>query len=312
MGSIFTGAFMFAMVLQTAPLLLAGLGGLFGQRANVLNISLDGMMLAGAFVAITVGAATHSIIVGLLAAMVAGLVLALLFAWTVLWLKADPVVVGIGVGILVSGLTTLLLSVLFNNEGSYIPTNFPSITKLNLGPLQHIPIIGPAFQGQTVLVLVAIALIPVASWLLYRTRYGLRVRAVGEEEAAAAAAGLNPRAVKLSAILISGAMCGLAGAQLAVATLDQFLANMTAGRGFIVIAAIFVGRAKPWATAGACLVFGAASALATQLQLQGVSADLMLMLPYVVTVLLLIVRPLWRKVIERRQAPPAAAPAATA
>jgi ABC-type uncharacterized transport system permease subunit len=295
MGSVLNGAFLFAVVLQTTPLLLAALGGLFGQQANVLNISLDGKMLMGAFVGIAVGAATHSVVIAILAAIGSGIILGLLFAWVVLWLRADPVVVGIGIGILVSGLTTLLLSVLYHNEGSYVPSRFPRLLKLDLGPLRHIPILGPAFQQQTVLVLLAIALIPFSTWLLFHTRYGLRVRAVGEEQSAASAAGLNPRAIKLSTIVISGALCGLAGAQLSMATLDQFIANMTAGRGFIVIAAIFVGRARPYATAAACLVFGAVSALATQLQLRHLPADLMLMLPYVVTVLLLVARPLVRR-----------------
>jgi simple sugar transport system permease protein len=308
MSAILSTAFLFTVILQTTPLMLAGTGGLFAQQSNVLNIALDGMMLMGAFMVIAVGAKTGNIVIALLAAVAAGMVLALIFGFTVLWLRADAVVVGIGIGLLVSGLTVLLLSVLYKSSGSYVPKEFPNILKLNLGPAKHVPVLGPALQGQTFLVIVAVVLVPIAAWVLYRTRWGLRVRAVGEEEAAASAAGLKPRRIKLSAILVSGALCGLAGAQLATATLDQFIANMTAGRGFIVIAAIFVGRARPWATAGACLVFGIAGALAIQLQLNNLPPDLLLMLPYVVTVLLLVLRPVLRLVRAPRSGAPAAVP----
>lgn len=302
MGTIFTDAFAFAIVLQTAPLLLAALGGMFSQQANVLNIALDGMMLMGAFVSIAIGAATGNAFIAVLAAIGAGLVISLIFGWASLVMGADVVVAGIGIGALTAGLSVLLLSTLYHNEGSYAPSNFPNLWQLHLGPLEHIPVIGPAMQGQSILVLIAILLVPASWWVLFRTRYGLRVRAVGEEEPAAVAAGLKPRAIKMSTVLISGGLSGLAGAQLAMATLGQFVSGMTAGRGFIALAAIFVGRARPVGTAVGCLVFGASSALANQLQLLHYSSDLMLMLPYVVTVLVLLARPAWQLVQQRRRA----------
>lgn len=294
MSQVFSNAFLFAAVLQTTPLLLAALGGMFSQQASVLNIALDAMMLLGAFVSVSVGGATHNAALAVLAAMAASVVVALIFAVATLYLGADVVVAGIGIGTLVAGLTVLLLSVLYGNEGYYLPQNPPQLWKIHLGALSHVWILGPAFQGQSILVLVAVLLIPVSWWVLYRTRYGLRVRAVGEEASAAAAAGLSPRTIKLSTVLISGALCGLAGSQLALATLGQFTANMTAGRGYIALAAIFAGAARPVGTAVACLVFGLVSTLANQLQLVHYNTDIMLMLPYLATVLALLARPLLR------------------
>ncbi len=302
MSWIYSDAFFFAIVLQTAPLLLAALGGMFSQQANVLNIALDGMMLMGAFVSIAIGAKTGSTLVATLAAGASGLLIALVFGFTSLFLGADLVVVGIGIGTLTAGISVFLLSTIYHNEGSYSPRNFPELWKIQLGPLKHIPVLGPAFEGQSILVLLAVVLVPVSSYVLYHTRYGLRVRAVGEEEAAAVAAGLNPRRLKMSTVMISGVLCGIAGGQLAMATLGQFISGMTAGRGFIALAAIFVGRARPVGTMVGCLVFGLVSALANELQIHHLNSDLMLMLPYVVTVLVLVARPAVQTVRRRRQA----------
>jgi simple sugar transport system permease protein len=312
MKGILTDAFAFTVLLQTAPLLLAALGGMFSQQANILNIALEGMMLMGAFTSIAVGAASGNAAVAVIAAIGAALVISVIFAWVSLFMGADFIIVGIGIGTLTSGVSVLLLKTFYHSEGSYAPPNFPHLWKLRLGPLRHVPVIGPALQGQSILVVLALLLVPASSWVLFRTRYGLRVRAVGEEEAAVVAAGLRPRTIKLTTVLISGALCGIAGAQLAMATLDQFVSNMTAGRGFIALAAIFVGRARPLGTLIGCLVFGFASALATQLQLAHYPSDLMLMLPYVVTVVVLLGRPAVRLVRQRRRAANASlAPAAS-
>jgi ABC-type uncharacterized transport system permease subunit len=311
MSWIYSDAFLFAIVLQTVPLLLAGLGGMFSQQANVLNIALDGMMLMGAFVAIAIGAKTGSTLVATLAAAASGAAIALIFGYVSLFLGADLVVVGIGIGTLTTGISVLLLSTLYHNEGSYSPRNFPQMWQIHLGPLSHVPILGPAFEGQSLLVLLAIVLVPVSSFILFKTRYGLRVRAVGEEEPAAVAAGLNPRRIKMSTVLISGVLCGVAGAQLAMATLGQFVSGMTAGRGFIALAAIFVGRAKPVGTMIGCLIFGLASAVANELQLKHFPSDLMLALPYVVTVLVLVARPAWKSLQRRRSRALVAAAAAS-
>jgi simple sugar transport system permease protein len=303
MGDIFTTALWIATVWSATPLVLAALGGMFTQQADVLNIALEGMMLIGAFAAISVGAATQSVLLALVAAIGAGLVFALIFGFVSLWLRADFIVVGIGIGILALGLTVLVLSVFYGNQSNFTPSEFPSIYKIHLGPLAHIPVIGPALDGQTFLVAVAILLVPFSWWVLYRTPYGVRVRAVGQQPEAAIAAGLNPRRIKMTTVLISGVLCGLAGAQLSMATLNSFNNNMTAGAGFIALAAIFVGNVKPLWTALACLLFGFVQALGGQLQqVAGLPANLVLALPYAVTVIVLLGRPLYRGAVRRRRA----------
>jgi simple sugar transport system permease protein len=303
MGEIFTNALWIATVWSATPLVLAALGGMFTQQADVLNIALEGMMLIGAFAAISVGAATQSMALALLAAIAAGLIFSLIFGFVSLWLRADFIVVGIGIGILALGLTVLLLSVFYGNQSNFTPTEFPSIWRIPWGPLAHIPVIGPAMDNQTFLVTVTILLVPFCWWVLYRTPYGVRVRAVGQQPEAAIAAGLDPRRIKMSTVLISGVLCGLAGAQFSMANLNAFNNNMTAGAGFIALAAIFVGNVKPLWTALACVLFGFVQALGGQLQqVAGLPAGLMLALPYAVTVIVLLGRPLYRGAVRRRRA----------
>ncbi len=278
MSWVLADAFLFAVVLQTAPLLLAALGGIFSQQAAVLNVALEGMMLMAAFTSIVVGAGTHSTLVAILAAMSAGVALSLIFGVTTLYLGADVLVVGIGITIFATGLSVLLLATLYGGERSCTP-DFPHMWELSSGAFRHVPVLGPAFTGQSALVLLAFALVPVASFVLFRTRFGLRVRAVGEYEPAVTAAGLPPRQIRMITVVISGAMCGLAGAQLAMGTLGEFVSGMTAGRGFIALAAIFVGRARPGPVMAACLLFGFTGAAANELQLQHLPSELVQMLP---------------------------------
>jgi simple sugar transport system permease protein len=191
MGDIFTNALWIATVWAATPLVLAALGGMFTQQADVLNIALEGMMLIGAFAAISVGAASQSVLLALIAAIGAGLVFALIFGFVSLWLRADFIVVGIGIGILALGLTVLMLSVFYGNQSNFTPTEFPSIWRIPWGPLADIPVIGPAMDNQTFLVTVTILLVPFCWWVLYRTPYGVRIRAVGQQPEAAVAAGLK-------------------------------------------------------------------------------------------------------------------------
>jgi general nucleoside transport system permease protein len=297
---IFNDAFLFAMVLQAAPIFLAALGGAFTHHASIFNIALDGMMLMGAFAAISVGGATHSVWLAVLASMAMGVGMAVIFGGAVLWAKADVVVAGIGIGLMAAGLSLLLLETIYHSESNYTPNHMPKLPRIRLGPLVHVPILGPAFDGQTILVAVAAVLVPLAWWVLYRTPLGIHVRSVGEHEDAAVAAGIHSGRVKMYTVLIAGALSGLAGAQLAMATLDSFVTNMTAGRGFIAVAAVFVGRGRPLGVAIACLAFGFAGALADQLQLEHLPSNLVLMLPYAITVAVLLARPLIAALGRRR------------
>ena len=280
----FNAALLFAIVLQTTPILLAALGGAFTQQANILNIALEGMMLTGAFASIAVGAATQSAAAAVAAAVGAGLAMALLFAWASLHLRADFIVAGIGINLLADGVTVFLLERLYHNEGSYSPFEFPSLWTIGLGPLRNIPVLGPALSGQSVIVFAALALVPLSSLILYRTKFGIHLRAVGENEEAAVAAGVNPVRMKFAAVLISGALSGLAGAQLAMGTLDIFVRGMSSGRGYIALAALTFGAARPGGTFLACLLFGIADAASDKLQFYDIPNQLVLMVPYAVTI----------------------------
>lgn len=300
LAQILTVTTLAVVLAKTTPLLLAALGGAATQMGNILNIGLEGMMLIGAFTAVVVGAATNPWI-GVLAAIGAAVLLALVFAVASLVFKADFIVVGIGVNLLAVGVSVLLLQVMYGNPG-VTPGNVKAILpKLDLGPIGSIPVLGPAINNQTLLVWLAFLLVPAYSFLLYRTRFGVHLRAVGEDEPAAIAAGINVFNVKFVSILISGVMCGLAGAQLAMATLGSFTAGMTSSRGFIAVAALTFGLAKPTRTMVACLIFGAADAFADRLSLAGANASLSLMTPYAVTIIALVLAALrMRSVMNAR------------
>ncbi len=288
LGQILTAGTLFVVLMKVAPLLLAALGGAFTQQGNILNIGLEGMMLIGAFSAIAVGSVFDNALVGVLAAIIAGTLLALIYAFASLWLKADFIVVGIGVNLLAAGLSVFLLQVIYGNPGATPPSASIRLPRIDVGPLADIPIIGGAINGQTAIVWLAFLCVPLASLVLYRTKFGVHLRAVGEDEAAAEAAGIAVRKVKFQSILISGLLCGLAGAQLAMATLGVFAANMTAGRGFIAVAALTFGLGKPVRTMVAAFIFGAADAIADQLGIAGFNSNLALMTPYLITIIALV------------------------
>ena len=311
LGEIFKAATLAVILAKVAPILLAAIGGAFTQQANILNIGLEGMMLIGAFTAISVGSWAGNALVGVLAAMGAALLLAVLYAVATLYLNADFIVVGIAVNLLAAGLSVFLLQVVYGNPGVTPPTANITLPKTRLGPVGDVPVLGEAINNQTPLVWVAFLCVPLYSYLLYRTAFGVRLRAVGEDEGAAAAAGISIRKTKFASILLSGALCGLGGAQLAMATIGDFTAGMTSGRGFIAVAALTFGLAKPVRTMVAAFIFGAADAVADQLGVAGVNSNLALMTPYIITIVALVLAGIRLRGVLTRRAPEgtAAAPA---
>lgn len=287
LSQIFTVATVAVILTKTAPLLLAAIGGAFTQMGNILNIGLEGMMLMGAFASIAVGAIAGPYL-GLFGAIGASVLLALVFALATLVFKADVIVVGIGVNLLAIGVTVLMLTVFYGNAGVTPGDVKAFLPKLNLGPIGDIPVLGQSINNQTVLVWLAFLLVPLYAYVLYRTKFGVHLRAVGEDESAALAAGIRVQRVKFGAIVLSGVLCGLAGAQLAMATVGSFTAGMTAGRGFIAVAALTFALGRPYQTMIACVIFGAADALADRLSLAGANSSLSLAIPYVITVIALL------------------------
>jgi simple sugar transport system permease protein len=291
------------LVLYSTPILLAGIGALFTQQANILNIALEGMMLTAAFFAIAVGATTQSWELAVFGAIVAAMVMASIFAFVTLVLKADVIVAGIGINLLGDGISVFLLERLYHSEGNFSPDVFPEIWKLDLprawDTVAGLNLVYRAFSGQSIIVFIAIALVVVSHVLLYRTKLGVHIRATGENPEAVQAAGMNPTKLKILTVMISGLCAGLGGAQIAMGTLNQFVRGMTNGVGFIGLAAEIFAGAAPVGTLIASLIFGLANAVADRLQVlseiqipftqTGVSIpnQLVNMLPYLITLVAL-------------------------
>lgn len=284
--AIFNSSLLGPMLRLATPILLAALGGLFTERAGVLNIALEGMMLVAAFSGAAVAYFTHSAWLGLLGGIAAALLLSALFGLFTIRLNADLVVAGIAINLLAGGATLVLMSRIFHTKGNFAPgTRLPDVS---VPALQGVPVLGDLFALQNVLVYVGLAAVAVAHFVLYRTPYGLRVRAVGESPEAAETVGIRVARIRFSTVLISGLLCGIAGVNLSLGYLSQYTTNMTSGRGYIALAAQTFGAATPVGTGLASLFFGFADALSVRLQTRGFPSQFVLMIPYLATVLALV------------------------
>jgi len=269
MRDIFKIALIFSMIRLATPLLLAALGGLWSERSGVINIGLEGMLLAGAFTAAVVTHFVHNPWLGLAAAILAGTLTALIHAFACVTCKADQVVSGTAINILFLGLPALLSGAFFESTGAT-----PQIPKEQLLPVAPI--------------VMAFALVPVTWYVLYHTRFGLRLRAVGENPEAADTAGIRVDAVRYAGVLLSGALAAIGGAYLSIGQSSLFTRNMSAGRGFIALAALIFGKWRPVQTMLACLLFGLAEAVTIQMQgVTPIPVEFIQMIPYVLTIVVL-------------------------
>ncbi|MBE3564219.1 MAG: ABC transporter permease [Thermogemmatispora sp.] len=271
-----------------ALLLLPALGGVISERSGVVNIAMEGMMLIGCYVGVVVTLASHSVLVGLLAAIVAGGLLALVHGVVSIHLKADQIISGIAINVAALGLTNYLNIVQTGGQG--IPTLASNLRLpvLNWGPLAQLPFLGQVLFQQNVVFYVTIVILVGLQFLLFRTNLGLRIRAVGEHPQAADTAGVSVRLIRYACVVASGLLSGLAGAFLALGVAGTFNSNMTAGRGFIALAAVVFGKYTPLGAAGACLIFGLGLALSVRLQDTGIDSNLLATLPYILTIIALI------------------------
>jgi general nucleoside transport system permease protein len=266
---IFNYALIASTIRLSTPLILAALGGLYSERGGVINIALEGMMLAGAFTAAAVTVFTHSPWAGLLAAVIAGLVVAALHAVVTINYRADQVVSGAAINILFLGVPALLSGALFESTGAT-----PQLPRDQTMP--------------NTLVYLAFILVAVTAYVIYRTRFGLRLRAVGENPEAAMAAGVSVTRMRYAGVLISGALAALGGAYLSIGQSSLFTRNMTAGRGFIALAALIFGKWDPVGALLACLFFGFAEAVAIRMQgTIDIPNQFIQMIPYVLTMVVL-------------------------
>ncbi len=280
---------LWAATLQFAALLLLpALGGVLSERSGVTNIGLEGMMLIGAYAGVMVARGTNSVLLGIAGAVIAGALIALVHAVVSINFKADQTVSGIAINIAALGLTNYLLFVQTNNQGVPSLKNSLRLPQVNLGALSNIPFIGPVLFQQNVMFYVSIVVLLAIQFLLFRTNIGLRIRAVGEHPQAADTAGVNVRLIRYACVICSGMLSGLAGAFLSLGIAGVFNSNITAGTGFIALAAMIFGKYTPWGTAGACLLFGLGEALSFRLQDTGISPNLLSTLPYILTLVALV------------------------
>jgi ABC-type uncharacterized transport system permease subunit len=280
----------FSAIRISTPLIFAALGGLLTFQAGMLNIALDGFMIVAAFAAISAAYATGSLVAGVLAGILAAMLLAAFLALFNLRFRAHIFIAGIAVTFLAYGLTALLLKSVLGQDGVFASDAIPTFASLDIPFVDDIPIIGPLVSGHTLLVYMAYLAVPLVAWSLYGTRWGLRVRVVGEAEDAARAAGIQVDWIKFQTMVLSGLFCGLAGAYLSLGYVSLFAKQMTNERGLIALAAIFFAKGRPVRTAAVAGLFGLATALSVRLpQVTGAAPQLLQLIPYLVTILAMIV-----------------------
>ena len=280
------GGFLAAAVRVATPLLLAATGETVVQRSGVMNLGLEGMMLAGALAA-TLGASASGPWTGVVLGVLAGVVLAAAFALVTIGARADQVIAGTALTLGAVGLTGTVYRQAYGAAGAGL--DLPTLVPIAIPGLSSVPVLGPAFFLQPAPTYLAAAAVPIVWYVLFRTRVGLALRATGESAAVARAAGVRPRLVRGVATLVGGAFAGLAGATLVLAQVGTFAERMTAGRGYVAIALVVLGRWHPVGVAVAALAFGAATALQFLFQTLGLDTpyQLFLMLPYLLAILAL-------------------------
>lgn len=282
---ILTPAFAHSIFRISTSLIYAGMAAVISERAGVTNIGIEGIMLIASLAAVLFSAATQSALVGLLGAVVMGVVIALIMAYFILQLKTHNVMSGLSINMLAKGVTVFALFVATGQKGASTSLKSVSLPRLDLPFLRDIPILGEILSGQNVLTYLSIFLVASMWVLLYKTRLGVHIRAVGETPSAAVSVGVKLKRVQYIALAVSGAFAGLAGAYLSLGYMDGFTTGMTAGRGFIALAACSMGAVTPWGTTVAAIFFGAADALANSLQMLGIPAQFVQMIPYAATLL---------------------------
>ncbi|MET0438769.1 MAG: ABC transporter permease [Devosia sp.] len=286
----------------STPLILAGLGVLISTRAGVLNIGIEGMMLAGAFAGVVASAFTGSAPIGLLAAILTGAALGCLLAIMVHVAKADLILSGIAINIAAAAGTTLLLFLITGSKGVSSSLQSQVLPSIDIPVVEAVPLLGTAISGHHVLTYVALLGAPLLAVFLTRTPLGIRLRAVGEKPEAAAAAGINVKRYQFWALAASGAFGGLAGAFLSMGYVSWFAQNMTAGRGFIALAAEVMGNGSALGTMASAILLGTAETISITMQGGGIPSELVQTIPYVVPILALLLHATRRRRLLKRSA----------
>ncbi|MBT9384707.1 ABC transporter permease [Pseudooceanicola sp. CBS1P-1] len=282
------------------PLLLMCLAGLYSERAGVVDIGLEGKALVAAFFSAAIAYVTGSVILGLLAAIAASLVFSLIHGLASITFRGNQLISGVALNFLASGMTVLIAQTWFG-QGGQTPAlgdvRYKPITLPFADTLEPVPVLGPVYHdlisGHSILVYVAFLLVPVTWWVLYRTRFGLRLRAVGENPGAVDTAGVSVARLRFTSVLIAGLLCGLAGSYLSTGLQAGFVKEMVAGRGYIALAALIFAKWRPWYALSATMLFGLLQAVALRYQNINlgdgiiIPVQFMNVLPYILTIIIL-------------------------
>lgn len=284
---IFTGSFWHVALENGALLLLPALGGTISERSGVVNVAMEGMMLAGAFLAVIVGYNTHNPWLAVLSAILAGGLMAAIHALLSIRFRADQIISGIAINIFAAGITGFLVFTLFKTGGtSQVPAS-ARLPIVEIPLLSGIPFFGEVLFRQNIMFYLALVLLVVINVVLFRTRLGLRLRAVGEHPEAADTAGINVFAIRYGAVITSGLLSGMAGAFLAIGITNVFNPGMTEGRGYIALAAMIFGKWRPFGAFVACLIFGFGYAVFASNSAIQFPSSILQMTPYLLTLVVL-------------------------
>jgi len=274
-------------VRMTTPILFVALGSALCNRVFIFNIGLEGMMLVGAFASIVANFYTGSLILSVLFAMLSSMLVAWIAGIFMVKFKGAMLVVGVSINVLISGLTTFLMQIVFGSKGAYVSTKLVSLTKIDVGFLKHTPILQTMFGSLTYLDLGAFLVAVVMNVFLFRTVTGFRLRSIGINKPAAESLGIKADRLQILTVVFSGLLSGLGGCLLTMGGVTMFAQNITAGRGFIAMAAGTLGAAHPLGVIASSAFFGFAQSMANMLQNTSISSQLTMALPYVATVVAL-------------------------
>lgn len=287
--SIFSALFLASILRISTPIILAALGGLVSELSGATNITLEGTMLVAAFTGVVVSAYADSVILGVICGILAGLMIAVFLAIFHLHLKTDLFLAGIALNIMATGGTIFLLYILTGDKGNSSTLASGTLPFVQIPVVKDIPFLKTVLSGHNVLVYLSFVLTWLVAIFLYRTRLGVHLRAVGENAEAAGSVGINVLQIRWIALLISGFLASLGGLYMSMAYLNLFQRDMTAGRGFIALAAVYLGGRKPWGVLIAAIIFGGFDALSNQLGSLKIAPQLVQVIPYVATIVALVV-----------------------
>ncbi len=282
---VFTTSFAYSILRVSTPIILAGMAAVVSERAGVVNIAIEGMMLTSALTGVVVSAGTRSWFTGLLASLLISIFMSLILAYFILNLKANTIMCGLAINTIAKGGTVFALYLLTGNKGASTALKSLTVPQLDIPLIKNIPVIGEILSGQNLLTYLAVILVALLHVFIFHTRMGIRISAVGENARAVESVGISVKKTRYMALLISGLFSGLAGTFMSMGYMSGFTANMTSGRGFIALAANSMGQNTPWGTLLAALIFGAADSASNSLQVLKIPTQFIQMIPYATTIL---------------------------